>query len=156
MLEYDVEPRGWCASRRGRQSKIERGSIFDVLDRETRARAIEPPAEPARGLIGGFVGYLGYECKADCGSPNVHRSDMPDAMLMLANRVIAVDHVAERTHLLALCRERRERRRGALAGRGRGGRARGRSPRLGHAHAERRIDAQRAGAPRREESPTRR
>jgi para-aminobenzoate synthetase len=29
--------------------------------------------------MGGFVGYLGYELKADCGSPTSHRSDMPDA-----------------------------------------------------------------------------
>jgi para-aminobenzoate synthetase len=32
----------------------------------------------------------------------VHRSDLPDAVMMLANRVVAVDHVAKRTHLLAL------------------------------------------------------
>ena len=35
-------------------------------------------------------------------SRNVHRSDVPDAVLMLANRVVAVDHVSERTFLLAL------------------------------------------------------
>ncbi len=45
---------------------------------------------------------LGYECKADCGSPNVHSSDVPDAVLMLANRVVAIDHITHRTHLLAL------------------------------------------------------
>ena len=58
-----------------------------------RPRAIEPPEGIAAGLIGGYVGYLGYECKADCGSPNVHRSDIPDAVMMFANRVVAVDHV---------------------------------------------------------------
>ena len=51
------------------------------------------------------MGYLGYECKADCGSPNVHSSDVPDAVMMLANRVIAIDHVAHRTHLIALAGE---------------------------------------------------
>jgi para-aminobenzoate synthetase len=104
VLEYDAAE-GMVRTRRGETSKIERGSIFDVLNRELYERAIEPPAEPARGLLGGFVGYLGYECKADCGSPVVHRSDLPDATLMLANRVVAVDHVAQRTELLALCRE---------------------------------------------------
>ena len=59
----------------------------------------------ARGLIGGFVGFVGYECKADCGSPNIHRSDVPDAVLMLANRLVAVDHVARRTDVIALCGE---------------------------------------------------
>jgi para-aminobenzoate synthetase len=68
------------------------------------APAAGDPAGP-RGLLAGFVGYLGYECKADCGSPNAHRSDVPDAVQMLATRVVAVDHVQGLTHLLALGRE---------------------------------------------------
>ena len=83
---------------RAQASKVEHGSIFDVLDREL----YEPRDRAARrgrpaACSGGFVGYLGYECKADCGSPNVHSSDLPDAALMLANRVVAVDHVRHRT-----------------------------------------------------------
>ncbi len=101
VLEYDVEESAVSISRDGR-TEVEHGSIFDVLERELATGAIEPPEGLARGLLGGFVGYLGYECKADCGSPNVHRSDVPDAVMMLANRVVAVDHVAKRTHLLAL------------------------------------------------------
>ncbi len=104
VLEYDAAE-GMVHTRRGQESKIERGSIFDVLQRELFERAIEPPAEPANGLVGGFVGYLGYECKGDCGSPVAHRSEVPDATLMLANRVVAVDHGAQRTELLALRRE---------------------------------------------------
>ncbi len=101
VLEYDVEESAVTISRGGR-TEVEHGSIFDVLERELATSAVEPPEGLARGLLGGFVGYLGYECKADCGSPNVHRSDVPDAVMMLANRVVAVDHVAKRTHLLAL------------------------------------------------------
>ena len=110
VLEYDVEE-GRVSRRNAEGCTVEYGSIFDVLDREISARAIEPPADLpspglARGLLGGFVGYLGYECKADCGSPNAHRSDVPDAVFMLANRVVAVDHVSHCAHLLALsCEE---------------------------------------------------
>ena len=32
----------------------------------------------------------------------MHRSDVPDAVFMFANRVIAVDHVSDTTYLLAL------------------------------------------------------
>ncbi|HEY5816352.1 MAG TPA: aminodeoxychorismate synthase component I [Solirubrobacterales bacterium] len=103
VLEYDVE--SGAAIRHGAGPAVEvRGSIFDLLDRELAGHALEPPpADLPPGLMGGFVGYLGYELKADCGSPNVHRSDMPDAVMMLANRLVAVDHVRRRTHVVALC-----------------------------------------------------
>ncbi|HET9184876.1 MAG TPA: chorismate-binding protein, partial [Solirubrobacterales bacterium] len=103
VLRYDVEAGEVCA-RRGGIETVEHKSIFDVLSREMERIAVQPPEGVARGLVGGYVGYLGYECKADCGSPNVHSSDVPDAALMLANRVIAVDHTQGRTHLFALCR----------------------------------------------------
>ncbi len=101
LLEYDVDA-GEIAVRRGGGEAVEHRSIFDLLGEEMASHAIEPPAQLTRGLVGGYVGYLGYECKADCGSANVHSSDMPDAALMLANRVIAVDHVRRRTYALAV------------------------------------------------------
>jgi len=103
VLEYDVETGTVHRSDAAGESS-QRISIFDLLDRELTKHAIEPPpADLPPGLLGGFVGYLGYELKADCGSPNVHRSDMPDALMMLANRLVAVDHVRRRTHLVVLC-----------------------------------------------------
>ncbi len=103
VLEYDVEETTVRLHRAG-ETALERASIFDVLDREVARRAIETPPGQSPNLLGGFVGYLGYELKADCGSTNVHRSDVPDAVLMLANRLVAVDHVRGRTHLMALSR----------------------------------------------------
>ena len=104
VLEYDVEE-GSVRAHRAEGTTIEPGSIFDLLDREVAARAIERPGEAAPNLLGGFVGYLGYELKADCGATNVHSSDVPDAVMMLANRVVAVDHAHHRTHVLAVCAE---------------------------------------------------
>ncbi len=103
VVSYDVDA-AEVTVHRGGVGTVEHKSIFDFLDREQRRIAVDPPAGVERGLVGGYVGYLGYELKADCGSPNVHRSDMPDAAMMLANRVVAVDHVDSRTHLFALCR----------------------------------------------------
>ncbi len=103
VVEYEVDS-GLAQVHRADGSGTERGSIFELLDREVATHAIEPPANLPPGLLGGFVGCLGYELKADCGSPNVHRSDLPDAVMMLANRLVAVDHVRHRTHLVALCR----------------------------------------------------
>ncbi len=101
VLEYDVGE-GAVRVVRPDGTGIERESIFDFLDRELAAASIEAPAGVALGPLGGFVGYLGYECKGDCGSPNAHDSDLPDAVFISADRVVAVDHVHGRTHLLAL------------------------------------------------------
>ena len=100
---YDVDS-GEIAVSRGGVETVEHKSIFDFLQRELKRIGIDPPEGVERGLVGGYVGYLGYELKADCGSPNVHSSDLPDAAMMLANRVVAVDHTKGLTHVFALCR----------------------------------------------------
>lgn len=103
FVTYDVDS-GEIAVNRGGVETVEHKSIFDYLHRELGRIEVDPPEGVERGLVGGYVGYLGYELKADCGSPNVHSSDMPDAALMLANRVVAVDHTKDQTYLFALCR----------------------------------------------------
>jgi para-aminobenzoate synthetase len=103
IVTYDVDSGELKLDRSGIET-TEHKSIFDYLDRELKRIGIEPPAGVDRGLVGGYVGYLGYELKADCGSPNVHSSDMPDAAMMLANRVVAVDHTKDVTYVFALCR----------------------------------------------------
>ncbi|HET8565022.1 MAG TPA: aminodeoxychorismate synthase component I [Solirubrobacterales bacterium] len=102
VASYDVDS-GEIALERGGVETTEHKSIFDFLDRELKRIAVEPPEGIDRGLLGGYVGYLGYELKADCGSPNVHSSDMPDAAMMLANRIVAVDHTRDKTYVFALC-----------------------------------------------------
>ncbi len=102
-VTYDVDSGEIAVDRAGVET-VEHKSIFDFLDRELKRIAIEPPDGVERGLVGGYVGYLGYELKADCGSTNVHSSDMPDAAMMLANRVVAVDHTKNLTYVFALCR----------------------------------------------------
>ena len=103
FVSYDVDS-GEIAVNRGGVETVEHKSIFDYLQRELGRIAVDPPEGVERGLVGGYVGYLGYELKADCGSPNVHSSDLPDAAMMLANRVVAVDHTKDVTYVFALCR----------------------------------------------------
>ncbi len=50
----------------------------------------------------GWVGYLGYELKAECGGNHAHQSPYPDAYLLFIDRMIAVDHTTNSTHLLWL------------------------------------------------------
>jgi para-aminobenzoate synthetase len=77
------------------------GTVLDYLAAQLRRRRIEFPDVPF-DFVGGYVGYLGYEVKADCGAAAAHRSPIPDAQWVFADRLIVVDHVAERTHLIAL------------------------------------------------------
>jgi para-aminobenzoate synthetase len=100
-LSYDVDTAA-TTIRTTAGEQIRHGSIFELLDEETKAVRAEPPIGVDRGLMGGWVGYLGYELKADCGATNVHSSDLPDAALTFANRVVAVDHARNRTHVFAL------------------------------------------------------
>jgi para-aminobenzoate synthetase len=102
-LSYDVDVATTTISTPAGE-EFRHGSIFELLDGEMKDLHAEPPIGVDRGLMGGYVGYLGYELKADCGATNVHSSDLPDAALMLANRVVAVDHARERTHVFALVR----------------------------------------------------
>jgi len=50
----------------------------------------------------GFVGYLGYELKSECGSEPPRSSPHPDAVLVFSDRLIAFDHQEEATYLLCL------------------------------------------------------
>jgi para-aminobenzoate synthetase len=77
-------------------------SIFDYLDRRTaELRPADPPDLPFE-FDCGFVGYLGYELKAECGYASPHEFEHPDAAFLLADRVIAFDHEEECAYLLCL------------------------------------------------------
>ncbi len=52
----------------------------------------------------GFVGYLGYELKAECGYASPHRSEHPDAALIFSDRLLAFDHEQQQTYVLCLHR----------------------------------------------------
>ncbi|MET8872065.1 aminodeoxychorismate synthase component I [Nocardia sp. NPDC004604] len=77
------------------------GGILDYLAGQLHLRHTELPDLPF-DFACGYIGYLGYEVKADCGANAAHRAATPDAQWIFADRIVVVDHVAGRTHLLAL------------------------------------------------------
>ncbi|KQX71050.1 chorismate-binding protein [Streptomyces sp. Root1310] len=100
FVRYDVEA-GLCEiERAGRPTRKVRASVFDYLKRQLANRRVDATGLPF-DFTGGYVGYFGYEAKADCGSPNRHRSPTPDACWLFADRLIAVDH--ERGFTYAVC-----------------------------------------------------
>lgn len=78
------------------------GSVLEYLATELRRRSevLRPPLP--FDFACGYVGYLGYEMKAECGGNAAHTAATPDAQWIFADRMVVVDHVAARTHLLAL------------------------------------------------------
>ncbi|MEH0472417.1 chorismate-binding protein [Streptomyces sp. B21-097] len=91
FVRYDVEAGRCEIERAGRPTRKVRASVFDYLKRQLANRRVDATGLPF-DFTGGYVGYFGYETKADCGSPNRHRSATPDACWLFADRLIAVDH----------------------------------------------------------------
>lgn len=104
FVRYDVES-GRCAiERAGRPVRKVAASVFDYLKRQLSNRRVDATGLPF-DFTGGYVGYFGYEVKADCGSPNRHRSPVPDAAWLFADRVIAVDHQEGFTYAVCLAED---------------------------------------------------
>jgi para-aminobenzoate synthetase len=76
-------------------------SIFDYLSREMRRLRYLSHDLPF-DFNCGFVGYFGYELKADSEGDDAHRSTMPDAAFVFADRLIAFDHVEQCTYVLCV------------------------------------------------------
>jgi len=76
-------------------------SIFDYLSREMRRMRYLSDDLPF-DFNCGFVGYFGYELKADCQGSDAHRSTMPDAAFVFADRLIAFDHLERCTYVLCV------------------------------------------------------
>jgi len=106
VVRYDSEA-GWLAVERtaGGERERRRESVFDHCRRELSRLAGDAPELPF-DFVGGFVGYLTYELKDECGGARAHASTVPDATLAFCDRVIAIDHVDDATYLVALPRTR--------------------------------------------------
>lgn len=104
FVSYDVTAGTTQVDRPGQPAKLVAGSVFDYLQRELRRRRVDDPALPF-DFTGGYVGYFGYELKADCGAPNAHRAGTPDACWLFADRLVVVDHEERCTYLVCVAED---------------------------------------------------
>lgn len=79
----------------------ERIAFLDYLERELARRSLSSDDLPF-DLNLGYVGYLGYEMKADCGAGAANTAPAPDAAFVFCDRMLAFDHRDELVYLLAL------------------------------------------------------
>jgi len=100
LLTYDVATER-VQIRTARGVEQADGPLFAYLDDQIHARRTTTSALPF-AFNGGYVGYLGYELKAECGGEPAHTADAPDAAFVFADRFVAFDHEAGEVWLVAL------------------------------------------------------
>ncbi len=99
-IEYDTAQR-IVQVRRDGSIETKRESIFDFLNSELAARHVANPGLPF-DFLGGYVGYLGYEVKGECGGQHTHPADTPDASFLYIERFLAFDHQQRTVFLVQL------------------------------------------------------
>lgn len=87
------------AARRVTSSDVD-GSFFDWLS--TELAGVHAVADVPFDFTLGWIGYLGYELKSECGGEAAHESPYPDAAMMFADHAVVFDHVENTTYVLAL------------------------------------------------------
>ncbi|MFP5071662.1 aminodeoxychorismate synthase component I [Pseudonocardia nantongensis] len=88
----------------GRVRRVLHTPFLRWLERDLAGIETDVPALPFEFTLG-WVGYLGYELKAECDGAAVHRSPDPDASMVFADRGLVLDHRDGTGHLLALAED---------------------------------------------------
>lgn len=95
---------GTVTVRSATSTEVVTSAFFEWLDRDLASIRTETPELPFDFALG-WVGYLGYELKTECGGRPAHRSREPDAVMVFSDRALVLDHATGTTHLLALADE---------------------------------------------------
>ncbi|MFI5934022.1 aminodeoxychorismate synthase component I [Actinoplanes sp. NPDC051494] len=97
-------PAGTVSVTSGTVTTVETTGFLDWLDRDLGSLDVRAPALPFAFALG-WVGYLGYELKAECGGSAAHTAEDPDAVTVFADRALVLDHRTGTAHLLALAED---------------------------------------------------
>ncbi len=100
IIQYQVDNQEIKIIKENKVSSVQ-SDIFDFLDKQLTKYSCENKELPFK-LNAGFVGYFGYELKALCGSSNQHKSNLPDAEFIFADRLIVFDHLEQNIYLVCL------------------------------------------------------
>lgn len=101
LVTYDVVRRELQVRSATGTKRLVGQTLFAYLEQELAARQIPCPDLPFEFNLG-YVGYLGYELKADCGAQHNHDSELPDAALLFCDRLLVIDHEQDQAWLLTL------------------------------------------------------
>ena len=101
LISYDVTSGVVEVSSKAGVLKFEE-SVFDYLNRRMQAIELIDNIDMPVPFKGGYVGYLGYELKADCGGQNAHKSRTADTRMIFADRFVAYDHQFDEAWMVCL------------------------------------------------------
>ncbi|HEV2376333.1 MAG TPA: aminodeoxychorismate synthase component I [Streptosporangiaceae bacterium] len=101
VVTYDTCSGGLTVRTRDGERVVRRSVFAYLQDRLRDLRAEVPTGFPTEFNLG-YVGYLGYELKAETGGEAAHRSDVPDAALVFADRLVVFDLADGSGWLIAL------------------------------------------------------
>jgi para-aminobenzoate synthetase len=104
FVTYDVADGECQVERPGEPVTRVPGTVFDYLRDQLAARRVHLPGVPF-DFSGGYVGWFGYELKADCGASNRHRAATPDACWLFADRFVVFDHREGTTYVVCLAED---------------------------------------------------
>ncbi|HTV73595.1 MAG TPA: aminodeoxychorismate synthase component I [Candidatus Acidoferrales bacterium] len=108
LVRYDHRTQTCTVSSANAAQRFTQTSIFPFLARTIAERSVAVPSGLAFDFCGGYVGWIGYECKADCGIPAVYEAATDDAALLFADRVLVFDHDMREISLVALAESGQE------------------------------------------------
>jgi len=101
-VTYRVASQEVTVRRAGQAPERMSRPFFDYLDEQLRQRAVPVPDDLPFEFNCGYVGYLGYELKAECGASAAHVSTAPDTALLFADRMLVLDQLNRVSYLLCL------------------------------------------------------
>ena len=102
FVTYRTADRVGTVHRAGGDEQFVGTTFFEYLEEQLASRSLPVPDGLPFEFNLGYVGYLGYEMKAEAGGESVHRSETPDAAFLFADRMLALDHAEGVSYLLAL------------------------------------------------------
>lgn len=101
-LTYRISEEAVTVHSPGRSPERVPQQFFDYLNEQLRLRATAMPDDLPFDFNLGYVGYLGYELKAETSGSSKHTAEIPDAVLLFIDRMLALDNSKREAYLLCL------------------------------------------------------
>ncbi|KAA6459466.1 aminodeoxychorismate synthase component I [Bacillus cereus] len=101
-ITYQIKDGKVAVQRYGKRTEYYNQPFYDYLDEQLKLRSIPTPEGLPFDFNLGYVGYLGYELKAETCGDKFHESEIPDASLLFVDRMLVLDHLKKEAYLLCL------------------------------------------------------